>query len=184
VATEHMTRTQRRVLVGLAAVAAGGTLAFGLVALRDDDGEQVSVESAPTTESTTTTEPTPTSDATRTDQPSGTKPPPTPISDDTDAVGGPEDETPAGSTEECRADADCPSSEHRTSDPCGAAIIVDTDGYLEGRRDAEQGLAYQVDSAPAPEPADNDDDDGTVGPETRYRAGYAQGWCDGGGPTT
>jgi hypothetical protein len=62
-------------------------------------------------------------------------------------------------------------------------IIVDTGGYLEGRHDAEQGLAYLVDGAPSPEPADNDDDDGTVGPESRYRAGYAQGWCDGGGTT-
>jgi hypothetical protein len=63
-------------------------------------------------------------------------------------------------------------------------IIVDTGGYLVGSRDAEQGLSYQVDNAPAPEPADNDDDDdGTVGPETRYRAGYAQRWCDGGGTT-
>jgi hypothetical protein len=105
----------------------------------------------------------------------------TPIPDDTDAVGGQEDQTQRGSTQDCRADPDCPSSEHRTSDPCGAAIIVDTGGYLEGRRDAEEGLAYQIDDAPAPEAADNDDDDGTVGPETRHRAGYAQGWCDGGG---
>jgi hypothetical protein len=132
---------------------------------------------AATSASTTTTEPTPTSAATRSTQPSGTDP------DDTDAVGGQGDQAQGGSTQDCRADPDCPSSEHRTSDPCGAAIIVDTGGYLEGRRDAEQGLAYQIDNAPAPEAADNDDDDGTVGPETRYRAGYAQGWCDGGGTT-
>jgi len=88
---------------------------------------------------------------------------------------------PAGTTQACRADATCPSSEHRTSDPCGAALIVDGAGYLEGRRDAEQGMAYQVDRAPAPDPLDDDDDDGTVGPQTRYRAGYVQGWCDGGG---
>jgi hypothetical protein len=88
---------------------------------------------------------------------------------------------PAGTTQACRADATCPSSEHRTSDPCGAALIVDGAGYLEGRRDAEQGMAYQVDHAPAPDALDDDDDDATVGPQTRYRAGYVQGWCDGGG---
>jgi hypothetical protein len=68
-----------------------------------------------------------------------------------------------------------PATPDRTGDPCGAAIIVDTGGYLEGRQDAERGLASQIDGAPAPDPADHDDDDGTVGPETRYRAGYAQG---------
>jgi hypothetical protein len=56
-----------------------------------------------------------------------------------------------------------------------------TAGYLEGRRDAERGLPYQIDGAPAASPADDDDDDGTVGPQTIYRAGYGQGWCDGGG---
>ena len=184
-ATERTTRTQRRLLVGLAALASSGALALGLIALRDDDSGLVSVESAPTTESTTTTESTPTSEATRTTRPSGPEPTTTPISNETDAVGGREDQTQAGMTraQDCRADPDCPSSEHRTSDPCGAAIIVDTGGYLEGRKDAEQGRAYQVDDAPGPEPADNDDDDETVGPETRYRAGYAQGWCDGGGTT-
>jgi hypothetical protein len=84
-------------------------------------------------------------------------------------------------TQECRADPTCPSSEHRTSDPCGAALIVDLDGYLEGRHDAEEGRPYQIDRAPAPTPADDDDDDGTVGPQTLYRAGYVEGWCDGGG---
>jgi hypothetical protein len=178
-----MTRKQRRLLVALAAVASIGALAVGLVVLRDD-GERVSVETAPSSESTTTTpESTTTSEATTTTRPPGTQPATTPISDDTEAVDGGEDQPPAGSTQACRDDPDCPSSEHRTSDPCGAAIIVDTGGYLEGRRDAEQGLAYQVDGAPAPEPADTDDDDGTVGPETRYRAGYVQGWCDGGGTT-
>ena len=88
---------------------------------------------------------------------------------------------PLGSTEDCRNDPGCPSSEHRTSDPCGAAIIADTAGYLEGRHDAEDGLPYEIDQAPAPGPADDDDDDATVGPETRHRAGYVQGWCDGGG---
>ena len=86
-----------------------------------------------------------------------------------------------GTTEECRADPTCSSSEHRTSDPCGAALIVDLDGYLEGRHDTEEGRPYQIDGAPAPTPADDDDDDGTVGPQTLYRAGYVQGWCDGGG---
>jgi hypothetical protein len=183
VETERSTRKQRRLVVGLAAVGASAALALGFVVLRDDDGEFVSVESVPTTGSTTTTGPTPTSAATGSTQPSGTESRTTPIPNDGDAVGQ-EDQTQAGSTEDCRADPDCPSSEHRTSDPCGAAIIIDTSGYLEGSRDAEQGLAYQVDNAPAPEPADNDDDDGTVGPETRYRAGYAQGWCDGGNAAT
>lgn len=64
------------------------------------------------------------------------------------------------STEECRTDPGCASSEHRTSDPCGAELIADVEAYLEGRRDAEQGRPFQA-------------DDG--------RAGYAQGWCDGGG---
>jgi hypothetical protein len=136
---------------------------------------------AETSGSTTTTESTPPSAATGSARPSGTESRTTLIPNDTDAVGGQRDQTQGGSTQDCRLDPDCPSSEHRTSDPCGAAIIVDTGGYLEGRRDAEQGLAYQIDNAPAPEAADNDDDDGTVGPETRYRAGYAQGWCDGGG---
>jgi hypothetical protein len=183
-----MTRQQRHLLAGLAAVAMSGALAIGLVVLRDDGGVD-SVETAPSTESTTTpestttAESTTTSEATGTTRPPGTEPATTPISGVREAVGGGEDQTPAGSTEACRADPVCPSSEHRTSDPCGAAIIVDTGGYLEGRHDAEQGLSYLVDGAPAPEPADNDDDDGTVGPETRYRAGYAQGWCDGGGTT-
>ena len=92
-----------------------------------------------------------------------------------------EGQEPLGSTEDCRADPRCPSSEHRTSDPCGAGIIADTAGYLEGRHDAEGGLPHQIDQAPAPGPADDDDDDATVGPETLYRAGYIQGWCDGGG---
>lgn len=96
------------------------------------------------------------------------------------AAGG-DDEPSVGGTEDCRADPDCPSSEHRTSDPCGATVVADQAGYLEGRRDAENGMPYQIDNAPAPGPADDDDDDGTVGPQTRYRAGYAQGWCDGGG---
>lgn len=90
-------------------------------------------------------------------------------------------EPTVGSTEACRADPACPSSEHRTSDPCGATLIVDQAGYLEGRHDAEQGRPYQIDGAPAPSPADDDDDDATVGPRTAYRAGYVQGWCDGGG---
>ncbi len=84
-----------------------------------------------------------------------------------------------GSTQECRLDPSCPSSEHRTSDLCGAELIVDLDGYLEGSRDAQQGLGHQIDGAPAPDADDEDDDDATVGPQTRYRAGYEQGWCDG-----
>jgi hypothetical protein len=105
-----------------------------------------------------------------------------PAGDDADAdAGGGGTEPAVGTTGECRADPTCPSSEHRTSDPCGAAVIADEAGYLEGRRDAERGLPYQIDGAPAASPADDDDDDGTVGPQTIYRAGYGQGWCDGGG---
>jgi hypothetical protein len=66
-----------------------------------------------------------------------------------------------------------------TRDACGADPIVDADGYLEGRHDAEAGRPYQIDDAPAPTAEDDDDDDATVGPQTRYRAGYSQGWCDG-----
>jgi hypothetical protein len=188
VTTKRRTHKQRGLLVGLAAVASSAVLALGFAVLPDDESELVSVESVPTTGSTTTTdsstttEAAPASTATGSTQPSGTETTTTPIPNATDAVGQ-EDQTRAGSTEDCRADPDCASSEHRTSDPCGAAIIVDTDGYLEGRRDAEQGLSYQIDNAPAPSPADNDDDDGTVGPETQYRAGYTQGWCDGEGTT-
>jgi hypothetical protein len=174
VASEHTTRNRRRLLVVLVAVASGLALVLGLVVLTGDDTEVVSVESTPTTEPTSTTEPTRT-ESTRTESTT------TPTSDDLDTGDGDERTPQAVSTQDCRVDPACPSSEHRTSDPCGATLIVDAAGYDEGRRDAEQGLANQIDHAPAPGPADEDDDDGTVGPETRYRAGYAQGWCDGGG---
>ena len=159
----------------LVAVASGLALVLGLVALTDDDTEGVSVESTPTTDPTSTTDPT------RTTEPTSTESTTTPASDDLDTGDGDDGPPQAVSTQDCRVDQTCPSSEHRTSDPCGATLIVDAAGYDEGRRDAEQGLANQIDHAPAPGPADEDDDDGTVGPETRYRAGYAQGWCDGGG---
>ncbi len=84
-----------------------------------------------------------------------------------------------GTTEECRLDPSCPSSEHRTGDLCGAELVIDVEGYLEGSHDAQQGLGHHVDGAPPPDPADEDDDDATVGPQTGYRAGYEQGWCDG-----
>jgi hypothetical protein len=133
------------------------------------------VRSAPSRATTTTTEaPTAVDSSTTTEAP---------VAVDTSTVassGG--DPGPAvGSTQECRGDPACPSSEHRTSDRCGATLIVDLDGYLEGRHDSEEGRPYQIDGAPAPTPADDDDDDGTVGPQTLYRAGYVQGWCDGGG---
>src|SRR5262245_50402862 len=32
-------------------------------------------------------------------------------------------------TEQCRRDPSCPSSEHRTGDACGAQLIADVDGY-------------------------------------------------------
>jgi hypothetical protein len=169
VASEHTTRNRRRLLVGLVAVASGLALVLGLVVLTDDDTDVVSVESTPTTDPSSTTEPTRTESTT------------TLTSDEVDTSDGDERTPQAVSTQDCRVDPACPSSEHRTSDPCGATLIVDAAGYDEGRRDAEQGLANQIDHAPAPGPADEDDDDGTVGPETRYRAGYAQGWCDGGG---
>jgi hypothetical protein len=169
VASEHTTRNRRRLLVGLVAVASGLALVLGLVVLTDDDTDVVSVESTPTTDPSSTTEPTRTESTT------------TLTSDHVDTSDGDERTPQAVSTQDCRVDPACPSSEHRTSDPCGATLIVDAAGYDEGRRDAEQGLANQIDHAPAPGPADEDDDDGTVGPETRYRAGYAQGWCDGGG---
>jgi hypothetical protein len=87
VATERMTRKQRHLLGGLAAVASSGALALGLVVLCDDRG-LVSVETAPMTESTTTTESTTISEATRTTRPPATEPATTPISDETEAVGG------------------------------------------------------------------------------------------------
>lgn len=185
-ATEQPTRNQRRLLVGLLGVATGLAVILGIIALgaggeggtlaaapsRLATGPTETVRSAPSRATTTEGS---IADTTTTTE--------APVAMDTSGVAasGGEPAPLVGSTEACRADPACPSSEYRTSDPCGAALIVDIDGYLEGRRDAEQGRPYQIDAAPAPTPADDDDDDGTVGPETLYRAGYVQGWCDGGG---
>ena len=182
------TRNQRRLSVGLVAVAAILGLGLGVAALSDDESEPAPVESAATTERPTgtataaeTATATETAKATET---AGTDPTTMSAGADVDADAVSDTGTVqdiGGSTEACRADPSCPSSEHRTGDRCGATLILDTAGYVEGRQDAEQGLAFQVDHAPAPDAADDDDDDGTVGPQTRYRAGYTQGWCDGGG---
>jgi hypothetical protein len=77
-----------------------------------------------------------------------------PVAADTSTVAanGGDPDPAVGSTDACRADPACPSSEHRTGDLCGATLIVDTAGYLEGRHDAEQGLPYGIDGAPAPSP--------------------------------
>jgi hypothetical protein len=195
-ATERTTRNQRRLLVGLLGVATGLAVILGIIALGAGGEEGTSgagpsrpatmptetVRSAPSRATTTTegsiAEPTTTegsiAEATTTTE--------APVAVDTSHVAASGDAAPSvGSTEACRADPACPSSEHRTSDPCGATLIVDQAGYLEGRHDAERGLPYQIDGAPAPSPADDDDDDATVGPQTAHRAGYVQGWCDGGG---
>jgi hypothetical protein len=195
-ATERTTRNQRRLLVGLLGVATGLAVILGIIALGAGGEEGTSgagpsrpatmptetVGSAPSRATTTTegsiAEPTTTkrsiAEATTTTE--------APVAVDTSSVAASGDAAPSvGSTEACRADPACPSSEHRTSDPCGATLIVDQAGYLEGRHDAERGLPYQIDGAPASSPADDDDDDATVGPQTAYRAGYVQGWCDGGG---
>jgi hypothetical protein len=186
--SKHHPQRRRWLTVGLVAAAASLALIVGVALSEDDSRDATDVasqeperapESSAATGSTsgdsrttTTREPTTTSEPTT--LPSASPPAPEPPAGD--------DEAPSlGSTEDCRADPACPSSEHRTSDPCGAALIADQSGYLEGRRDAERGLPYQIDAAPDPTPADDDDDDGTVGPQTRYRAGYVQGWCDGGG---
>jgi hypothetical protein len=188
-ATERTTRNRRRLLVGLLVVATSVAAILGPAAL-DAGGEgttstprarpaaapsetirsarsRATTTEAPSTEATTTTESAVAVDTS------------TAAADGGDAAGDPD--PTIGSTEACRADPACPSSEHRTGDLCGATLIVDQGGYLEGRHDAEQGRAYQIDGAPAPGPADDDDDDATVGPQTAYRGGYVQGWCDGGG---
>jgi hypothetical protein len=196
-ATERTTRNQRRLLVGLLAGATSLAAILGIAAL-DAGGDGKTTTAAAARPATTRSEavrsapsrPT-TTEASSTGGTATTEGPGTvatatteaPVAADTSTVvtnGGDPDPT-VGSTQACRADPACPSSEHRTGDLCGAALIVDQSGYLEGRRDAEQGLPYGIDGAPAPSPADDDDDDATVGPQTAYRAGYVQGWCDGGG---
>ena len=185
-ATERTTRNQRRLLVGLLVMTMSLAAIFGIVALHDGGQGQTTkaaarpattvpsetVRSAPTR--ATTTEAPSTVATTTTEAPVG-------VNTSTVAASSDDAEPAVGSTEACRADPGCLSSEHRTGDLCGATLIVDQAGYLEGRHDAEQGLPYQIDGAPAPSPADDDDDDATVGPQTAYRAGYVQGWCDGGG---
>jgi hypothetical protein len=189
-ATEFTTRNQRRLLVGLLVLATSLAAILGIVAVdAGGQGKTTSVDATRPAPAPSETVRPATSHATTTEAPDGpatttTESPvaadtPTVAADPGDAVGDPD---PAiGSTEACRADPACPSSEHRTGDLCGATLIVDQGGYLEGRRDAEQGLPYRIDGAPAPSPEDDDDDDATVGPQTAYRGGYVQGWCDGGG---
>jgi hypothetical protein len=197
-ATERATRNQRRLLVGLLVVATSLAAILAIVALnaggegrttraaaaRAATAPSEAVRSAP--RQATTTEAAGTGGTATTTEAPGTVATATteaPIATDTSTVAtdGGDPEPTVGSTEACRADPACPSSEHRTGDLCGATLIVDTAGYLEGRHDVEQGLPYQIDGAPAPSPEDDDDDDATVGPQTAYRAGYVQGWCDGGG---
>ncbi|HEX2562522.1 MAG TPA: hypothetical protein VHK25_01330 [Acidimicrobiales bacterium] len=197
-ATERTTRNQRRLLVGLLVLATSLAAILGIVALnaggeakttradatRPASAPSETVRSAP--RRATTTEASGTGGtATTTEAPgtvaTATTEPPIAVDTSTVATNGGDPEPAVGSTEACRADPACPSSEHRTGDLCGATLIADTAGYLEGRHDAEQGLPYRIDGAPAPSPEDDDDDDATVGPQTAYRAGYVQGWCDGGG---
>lgn len=178
--TEHRTRPRRWMLVATLIIATSVLLVVGLyIATGDEeDGPVVSAGWTTTIESSAAVAPA---------AEASTSPPSVDVDISGEAAQGlaatslGEGQAPSGTTEECRGDPGCPSSEHRTGDPCGAAIIVDTAGYLEGRHDAEDGMPYQIDQAPPPGPADDDDDDATVGPETLYRAGYVQGWCDGGG---
>jgi hypothetical protein len=210
-ATERTTPNQRRLLVGLLVLATSLAAILGIVAVDAGGERKTTTADAtrPAPAPTETVRPA-TSHATTTEAPDGvaTTTTESPVAVDTstvaadggDPVGDPdpaigsteacradptcpssEHRTAIGSTEACRADPTCPSSEHRTGDLCGATLIVDQGGYLEGRRDAEQGLPYRIDGAPAPSPEDDDDDDATVGPQTAYRGGYVQGWCDGGG---
>ncbi|HEY6698156.1 MAG TPA: hypothetical protein VIZ67_08025 [Acidimicrobiales bacterium] len=203
-ATERTTHNQRRLLVGLLVVATSLAVILGITALNaggkgntsaadasrpatnSTDTVQSATESTDTvqsaTESTDTVQSATESTDTVRSAPSRSTTTTAPIAVDASPAAAAGAEEPSiGTTDECRADPACPSSEHRTSDTCGAALIVDQAGYLEGRHDAERGLPFQIDGAPAPSPADDDDDDATVGPQTRYRAGYVQGWCDGGG---
>jgi hypothetical protein len=186
-ATERTTRNQRRLLVGLLVMTMSLAAILGIVALHAGGEGQTTKAAAArpaTTVSSETVRSAP-SRATTTEAPStvatATTEAPVAVDTSTVAASGDDPEPAVGSTEACRADPACPSSEHRTGDLCGATLIVDRAGYLEGRHDAERGLPYQIDGAPAPSPADEDDDDATVGPQTAYRAGYVQGWCDGGG---
>jgi hypothetical protein len=194
-ATERRTRNQRRLLVGLLGVATGLAVVLGIIALGAAGEESTSgaalsrpatmpTETARSAPSAATTTEGPIAEATTTESSiaEATTTTEAPVAVDTPSVAASGDPAPSlGSTEACRADPACPSSEHRTSDPCGATLIVDQAGYLEGRHDAERGLPYQIDGTPAPSPEDDDDDDATVGPQTAYRGGYVQGWCDGGG---
>ena len=184
-ATERTTRNQRRLSVGLLVMTMSLAAILGIVALHaGGEGKTTTAAAArPATVPSETVSSAP-SRTTTTEEPitvaTTTTAAPVAVDTPTVAPSGDDPEPAIGSTEACRADPACPSSEHRTGDLCGATLIVDQAGYLEGRHDAEQGLPYQIDGAPTPSPADDDDDDATVGPQTAYRAGYVQGWCDGG----
>ena len=193
-ATPRKVRDRRRFLIGIAVIVTGLVVTLGISALNaNGDDDAVAADRAtrpgnpsagglatPSAPTTTTTSP-PTLDISTAPAGGGVDAGDGDDGDNARDSGGGDAQPAVGATGDCRADPSCPSSEHRTSDPCGATVIVDEAGYLEGRRDAEQGLPYQIDGAPAPGPEDDDDDDATVGPQTRYRAGYVQGWCDGGG---
>jgi hypothetical protein len=178
-ATVRTTRNQWRLLVGLLVTTASLAVILGITALHaggEDDTSRADA-SRPATVASEPVRSAPKGATTTTGAHAA-------VDTSTVATSGDDAEPSLGTTEECRADPACPSSEHRTSDPCGASLIVNQAGYLEGRHDAEHGLPYQIDGAPASIPADDDDDDATVGPQTAYRAGYVQGWCDGGGEQT
>lgn len=185
-ATPRKDGDRRRFLVGIAVIVTGLAVILGITALNaaGEDAALVAGRATAAPGPSTNGRPTRSAPMTATTSPLavGISTEPAGDGDDADEDAGDGGTEPAvGTTGECRADPTCPSSEHRTSDPCGATVIVDEAGYLEGRRDAERGLPYQIDGAPGPSPADDDDDDGTIGPQTLYRAGYGQGWCDGGG---
>ncbi len=186
-ATERTTRNQRRLLVGLLVGATSLAVILGITALNaGGEGNPSRADASPRATASSSTVPSATASSgavASAPRQSSTSTTTALVDEDTSTAvaNGDAAEPSIGTTQACRADPTCLSSEHRTSDSCGAALIVDPDGYLEGRHDVEQGRPYQIDGAPAPTPADDDDDDGTVGPQTLYRAGYVQGWCDGGG---
>jgi hypothetical protein len=144
------TLTSRRSQVRLSAAVVGAALLLGACSRSDE--RQTRGAETPTTSAAPQTAP-PTSTQVTSPQDTGPAAEGGQASSDASSTTG-------FSTEQCRLDPGCPSSEHRTSDPCGAELVADVEAYLAGRRDAEQGRPFEA-------------DDG--------RAGYAQGWCDGGG---
>src|SRR5918993_786235 len=149
-ATPHTTRNQRRFLVGLAVAATGVAGILGISVVSNDGasdtvlsrGSNAPTKPSPPADSTGSDSTTSvTSDSTTTTSAKGDSTTaatePTTVPTDSTATPDPTDSDDGagalGSTEACRADRTCPSSEHRTGDLCGVTLIIDRDGYLEGR---------------------------------------------------